>query len=314
MVEVLNSTPEPDGSRKTYFLRVPPDTQTARQGVAWTFGMRPDDYQRLILPLPLDPSVGPLGSPGHPEDDDRAVVLDQVDDAEIADSEPPEVGGRELGHAGWMGVDGQRQDRPAQAGRLTRRESSELTLRGRREDDAPVALAHASSDPYLASVSAASVPKNDFAASPPSRRYSSSAAVADSRSSASSAASSHEVSASSTISRTLRSDSRGLDLDRAVDVRIEIDRHLHAGSIPACWVAGMSTSRAATPRASFVLRARRPECRSLLRPIAIVTAQWADVVDAERQPAHDHVITAPLGPSVTNSAGPSDDSPMTEPA
>src|SRR6478752_1932050 len=35
-VEVLNSTPESDGSRKTYFLRVPPQTQTAREAVAWT--------------------------------------------------------------------------------------------------------------------------------------------------------------------------------------------------------------------------------------------------------------------------------------
>ncbi len=44
MVEVLNSTPEADGSRKTYFLRVPPATQTAREGVAWTFGLRADGY------------------------------------------------------------------------------------------------------------------------------------------------------------------------------------------------------------------------------------------------------------------------------
>src|SRR5262249_28896655 len=39
MVEVLNSTPEPDGTRRTYFLRVPPSTRTAREGVAWTFGL-----------------------------------------------------------------------------------------------------------------------------------------------------------------------------------------------------------------------------------------------------------------------------------
>ncbi|MFE7646102.1 DUF6745 domain-containing protein [Streptomyces phaeoluteigriseus] len=44
MVEVLNSTPEPDGSRRTYWLRVPPSTRTAREGVAWTFGLRPDVY------------------------------------------------------------------------------------------------------------------------------------------------------------------------------------------------------------------------------------------------------------------------------
>jgi Domain of unknown function (DUF6745) len=45
MVEVVNSTPEPDGSRRTYFLRVPPDTRTARAGVAWTFNMPEDEYR-----------------------------------------------------------------------------------------------------------------------------------------------------------------------------------------------------------------------------------------------------------------------------
>ncbi|MFF9060544.1 DUF6745 domain-containing protein [Streptomyces sp. NPDC014882] len=44
MVEVLNSTPEPDGTRRTYWLRVPPSTRTARAGVAWTFGLQPEAY------------------------------------------------------------------------------------------------------------------------------------------------------------------------------------------------------------------------------------------------------------------------------
>ncbi|GAA3230617.1 DUF6745 domain-containing protein [Actinocorallia longicatena] len=44
MVEVLNSTPEPDGSTRTYYLRVPPDTTTARAGVAWTFGLTEEAY------------------------------------------------------------------------------------------------------------------------------------------------------------------------------------------------------------------------------------------------------------------------------
>ncbi|CAM5436738.1 hypothetical protein SCYAM73S_00028 [Streptomyces cyaneofuscatus] len=39
MVEVVNSTPEPDGTRRTYWLRVPPATRTAKDGVAWTFGL-----------------------------------------------------------------------------------------------------------------------------------------------------------------------------------------------------------------------------------------------------------------------------------
>lgn len=44
MVKVVNSTPEPDGTYKDYFLRVPPDMQTAREAVAWTFGFDSDDY------------------------------------------------------------------------------------------------------------------------------------------------------------------------------------------------------------------------------------------------------------------------------
>ncbi|MEU5367431.1 DUF6745 domain-containing protein [Streptomyces sp. NPDC005951] len=39
MVEVVNSTPEPDGTYRTYWLRVPPTTRTAKDGVAWTFGL-----------------------------------------------------------------------------------------------------------------------------------------------------------------------------------------------------------------------------------------------------------------------------------
>ncbi|GAA0982509.1 hypothetical protein GCM10009555_052550 [Acrocarpospora macrocephala] len=44
MVEVINSTPEPDGTRRTYFLRVPPWVTSARQGVAWTFGLSEEQY------------------------------------------------------------------------------------------------------------------------------------------------------------------------------------------------------------------------------------------------------------------------------
>jgi hypothetical protein len=43
-VRVVNSTVEPDGSRKVYFLRVPPFVRTAREAVAWTFGLGPSDY------------------------------------------------------------------------------------------------------------------------------------------------------------------------------------------------------------------------------------------------------------------------------
>lgn len=44
MVEVVNSTPEPDGKHRTYWLRVPPRTRTAREGVAWTFGLDAETY------------------------------------------------------------------------------------------------------------------------------------------------------------------------------------------------------------------------------------------------------------------------------
>lgn len=47
MVEVVNSSPEPDGTFNVYFLRVPPSTPTAKAGVAWTFGLTEDEYQPL---------------------------------------------------------------------------------------------------------------------------------------------------------------------------------------------------------------------------------------------------------------------------
>ena len=73
MVRVLNSTPEPDGvmSRdeaiaifgdaakaaatapadarfKEYMIRVPPETQTAHEAVAWTFGLPAEDYHPAV--------------------------------------------------------------------------------------------------------------------------------------------------------------------------------------------------------------------------------------------------------------------------
>jgi hypothetical protein len=44
VVQVINSTPEPDGTFKHYFLRVPPTMMTARAAVAWTFGLDEEDY------------------------------------------------------------------------------------------------------------------------------------------------------------------------------------------------------------------------------------------------------------------------------
>ena len=48
MVKVANSTPEPDGRFKDYFLRVPPEMERARQAVAWTFGKAENDYSPVL--------------------------------------------------------------------------------------------------------------------------------------------------------------------------------------------------------------------------------------------------------------------------
>ena len=48
-VEVINGTPEPDGTRKRYFLQVPPNMLTARSAVAWTYGMTARQYRGLLL-------------------------------------------------------------------------------------------------------------------------------------------------------------------------------------------------------------------------------------------------------------------------
>jgi hypothetical protein len=45
LVQVVNSTPEPDGTYRDYFLRVPPDMRTAREAVAWTFQLPSDTYR-----------------------------------------------------------------------------------------------------------------------------------------------------------------------------------------------------------------------------------------------------------------------------
>nr|WP_175438982.1 hypothetical protein [Streptomyces vilmorinianum] len=42
------TTPEPDGTFRTYWLRVPPEMTTARQGVAWTFGLAAAAYEPLV--------------------------------------------------------------------------------------------------------------------------------------------------------------------------------------------------------------------------------------------------------------------------
>ena len=48
-VEVVDATPTPDGTHKTYFLRVPRHLRTPRAAVAWTFGYdRVRDYRPAV--------------------------------------------------------------------------------------------------------------------------------------------------------------------------------------------------------------------------------------------------------------------------
>jgi hypothetical protein len=46
-VEVVNGTAESDGSRRRYFLRVPVRLSTAREAVAWTYGLSSELYVEL---------------------------------------------------------------------------------------------------------------------------------------------------------------------------------------------------------------------------------------------------------------------------
>jgi hypothetical protein len=44
VVCVTNKTPEPDGTYKKYFLRIPPTISTAKEAVAWTFEQQTEEY------------------------------------------------------------------------------------------------------------------------------------------------------------------------------------------------------------------------------------------------------------------------------
>lgn len=48
MVRVINSTPEPDGENKVYWLRVPAESTTPRGAIAWTFGQTEQDYNPSV--------------------------------------------------------------------------------------------------------------------------------------------------------------------------------------------------------------------------------------------------------------------------
>jgi hypothetical protein len=44
LLEVENATLEADGSRRRYFLRVPPEMHSPREAIAWTFGLEEAEY------------------------------------------------------------------------------------------------------------------------------------------------------------------------------------------------------------------------------------------------------------------------------
>lgn len=46
-VEVENATPNKDGSRDKFWIRIPPTIWTAREGVAWSFNFKPDWYKPI---------------------------------------------------------------------------------------------------------------------------------------------------------------------------------------------------------------------------------------------------------------------------
>jgi hypothetical protein len=49
VVEVINATPEPDGTQKHFFLQVPAHLRTAREAVAWTYGLSANAYSALVV-------------------------------------------------------------------------------------------------------------------------------------------------------------------------------------------------------------------------------------------------------------------------
>jgi hypothetical protein len=47
-VEVINGTPGEDGTRKRYFLQVPANMRSAREAVAWTYGLPEQRYRPVV--------------------------------------------------------------------------------------------------------------------------------------------------------------------------------------------------------------------------------------------------------------------------
>lgn len=47
VIKVINSSPEPDGTFKPYFLNVPREITTPHEGVAWTFNLSTQQYNPI---------------------------------------------------------------------------------------------------------------------------------------------------------------------------------------------------------------------------------------------------------------------------
>jgi len=45
---VVNGSPEPDGTFRHYFLQVPATVRSAREGVAWTYGLTEHRYRLAV--------------------------------------------------------------------------------------------------------------------------------------------------------------------------------------------------------------------------------------------------------------------------
>lgn len=48
LARVVDGTPEPDGSHKSYLIPVPLESQSCREGIAATYGLQAGDYRVIV--------------------------------------------------------------------------------------------------------------------------------------------------------------------------------------------------------------------------------------------------------------------------
>ena len=85
---------------------------------------------RLIGPPPLlDASVGALRAASDSDyDDQTGRLVDRVDHSKLPDPDPPEIRIRELGNAGWPGIEARGENRGPQRRGVPRWEAAQLAL------------------------------------------------------------------------------------------------------------------------------------------------------------------------------------------